>query len=148
MSHYINSLLIGPVVRQARRFSRPNNESGIEQEPESRERYQNALAMETSAVEEESDDRAEPSQEEGSPSIGTHTEIVSRNHNVEGPGEVSGLASEMQGVRIGGSQAGQNETANVRLIETGSLEPAIPARRYTIQDRDEPSNSLFGDSGG
>lgn len=53
MSQYINSFLIEPVVRQARRFSRPNNDLYVEREADPNARHGNALSTATTGVQNE-----------------------------------------------------------------------------------------------
>ena len=135
MSHYINSFLIEPVVRQARRFSRPNNEAYAAQGEDDAAQSRDASATADMAAQEEEPFPRLEIQDDG---------IAS---NITGGVEVGTPTSldERHGRGLHEWQDGQSAPRPVRIVETDSLEPAIPARRHTLQDGDDISaNPLYG----
>lgn len=138
MSQYISSFLIDPVVRQARRFSRPNNEppnddirirpslQGHETSP-----HNNSLAT---------------------AGVTAHEELSHMRISIDGlptnvtagPQVVSPATLEMHG-ESQTWQGGQTEATSLRLVETDHLEPELNARRYTVAATDDTSsNPLYG----
>ncbi|KAL9631638.1 MAG: hypothetical protein Q9164_005777 [Protoblastenia rupestris] len=123
MSHYISSFLIDPVVRQARRFSRPSF-GGIEEAD-----HHDGLATAATAAHEEL------------PNL--RHDIVTERYDgtVLGDSEVV-LPRSLDALHGEGPQDwhAENETTeNLHLIEMENLEPAVPARQYTIQTTSETS---------
>lgn len=141
MSHYINSFLIEPVVRQARRFSRPNNEPYIAQGETQDASPQDGDTLATTAT------AAQAAQEmERRLTLETQDDAISTT--VNGHAGMSGSPiplidrdqREPQGWRDE-----QNEPVHVRGPESSSLPPTIAPRRDAWQEGDDTSvNPIYG----
>ena len=128
MSQYISSFLIEPVVRQARRFSRPANDSSHPGRPAFENNdaapYRDELATAATAAHEEP------------PRMSVTTEELPRN-TISGGAEAL-TPTSFEGPDSGELQAwqvGQTNTNPLRLVEAENLEPAVNARQY------DPSNN-------
>ena len=138
MSHYINSFLIEPVVRQARRFSRPNNEPYIvqgEAEDESSQ-HANTLATATTAAQEEE------------PTLNLEIPNDAISSTIDGIAEEAESPTPLDDTDRGGPQVWRdehNDPLQIRLAEASNLPPTIAARRDAWQEGDDTSvNPLYG----
>lgn len=134
MSQYISSFLIEPVVRQARRFSRPANDSSHPGRPafENNDEapHRDELATAATAAHEEP------------PRMSVSTEEFPRN-TISGGAEAL-TPTSFEGPDSGELQAwqvGQTNTTPLRLVEAENLEPAVNARQYVLAAIDDPSNN-------
>ena len=140
MSQYISSFLIEPVVRQARRFSRPANDSSPPDRPafENNDEgsHRDELATAATAAHEE------PSR------VSDGTEEFPRIP-ISGAAEVSSPTSlegsdrgELQAWHVGGTS-----TTPLRVVEAENLEPVVNARQYVSRATVPPSNNSPPDGG-
>ena len=145
MSHYISSFLIEPVVRQARRFSRPSADSEPattlftpHQEDEAWARH---AALATAAV--------AAHQEPPQPRMRTSLDAPLSHTALSSDPEVLS-PDELQTGQLQTWQHGQDSDHSLRLVETANLEPEVSARRYTLTSSigDALSNPLSGVSDG
>lgn len=138
MSQYISSFLIEPVVRQARRFSRPTNEplnDDIRARP-SLQSYEASSHSDVLAAAEEP----------------VHEELSHMRISIDGlPTSVTGdqpvvsPTSLEENGELQAWQDGQTDATPLRLVETENLEPEVNARRYTVAaTEDTSSNPLYG----
>lgn len=133
MSHYISSFLIEPVVRQARRFSRPTDDSSPGNNEDSRRSGGLATAA-AAAHEEEIDLRIHTRGEDVGGAIAGSPEAISLTSD-DGPVDGEMLPRP----------DGEGNPVRLELLETSNLEPAVHARQYTVQIAEETSdNPLYG----
>ncbi|MCJ1451241.1 hypothetical protein MMC28_001577 [Mycoblastus sanguinarius] len=129
MSHYISSFLIEPVVRQARRFSRPTNDpphaTDLRPSLEDDQAWAQHAALATAAAAA----HEEPPQMRTSTDTGV-LETVS-------PTSLTGLESG----EVQAWQNGETSESSLRLVETDNLERAVNARRYTLTSTDDASRN-------
>ena len=124
MSHYLSSFFIEPVVRQARRFSRPSSApSGEGSRPDVQavvdahtHRARSPLAL-------------SPQDDHESVTLEDEGETLSAR-----------LYQEIQDTDRA-DRSEESGSSNLRLVELGSLEPALPARQYSVQNINEPLSS-------
>ena len=126
MSHYISSFLIEPVVRQARRFSRPSF-GGIEPANHSDE-----LATAATAADEQLPN-PRPSL-----NIESSGETVVEDAEVIPPISLDGLDEG----RLRDWRAQDDYIERLRLVELENLEPAVPARQYRLEPISDGSYNL------
>ncbi|KAG8528069.1 uncharacterized protein KY384_006985 [Bacidia gigantensis] len=107
MSHYLSSFIIDPVVRQARRFSRPSigANSGFEDGAD--------LVPASSATDQVRASIGVSSSERDQQTFESNAEVV------------DDLEHEISAALV--------DDASFRLVEVGNLEPAVHARQYTVQ---------------
>ena len=123
MSQYISSFLIDPVVRQARRFSRPtDNSPHLEPRP-------TGSSNEAASLDDELAPTATAAPEVFPP---LSLEVNDLSEDTEtGPSVLQ--ESETEGPQIWeDEQAGAN-AAQLQLVGIGNLEPGVNARRYTLE---------------
>ena len=135
MSQYISSFLIDPVVRQARRFSRPNTESP----------HPTNLRPSLPSNEESPFPPVEPpaaaataAQEEP-----PHTNIRTQLNNsstITGHPEVSTPTSVDDRDQSAWPRDGQPRSTTFRLGDSDNLEPSVNAIQYTLTAADDVSN--------
>ena len=131
MNHYLNSFLIEPVVRQARRFSRPNIELNSDEEVEQTTNSQHGLASGTP-------NRYRGEAWEGEQvALDFPSQVASLPGNAPDDMDQGALADGVRRTRLGEAHRHQSEPSVTRLVETHNLEPAISARRYTLQDAED-----------
>lgn len=139
MSHYINSFLIEPVVRQARRFSRPNNEPYIDQGETHGAAPQDGDTLAVTATEFE--------EEEHHLRLGTHDDAVSNavdGHDVVVASPVS-LDDGERSIPREETGHEQSVPVQVRITEISNLSPTIAPRRDAWQEGDDLSvNPMYG----
>lgn len=138
MSHYINSFLIEPVVRQARRFSRPNNEPFIVQgETEGGSPQDGATLAATSASAQEAGRRL---------TLETQDAAFSTTH--DGHAGMAESPVPLTGTGQRHPQAWRDEQTDpvqVRVTEASSLPPTVAPRRDAWQEGDDTSiNPIYG----
>ena len=136
MSQYISSFLIEPVVRQARRFSRPANDtprpalpSSNSDEPAS---HRDELATAATAA------------YEAPISLDLNTD--DRNYTISGS-EVTLSPTSLDDPEDGQVQAWQEgdiDTTPLRTVHANTLGPAVDARQYVLAAEDNPFTSLDG----
>lgn len=135
MSQYISAFLIDPVVRQARRFSRPNHDSGPTFHPDDVTEYlpRDALArVATAAHEEPSNVRL---------SIHNVPENISDAPQVDTPTSLEDVDDRGQQLW----QRGHSSSAPLRAVEREDIDLANDVRRHTIPNADDTSsNPLYG----
>ena len=140
MTQYISSFLIDPVVRQARRFSRPANDSS----PPGRPAFENndagshrdELATAATAAHEEPSRVSVGTEEFPRIPISSTAEVLS-------PTSLEGSDSgELQAWHIGGTN-----TTPLRVVEAENIEPVVNARQYVARATDPPSNNPPPDGG-
>lgn len=140
MSHYISSILIDPVVRQARRFSRPNHDSepphvAIRQQPQDDDVISSSSGLASASpvldVEPNRSDLNTITEPFSSPIVGNF-EAISRDSEEEG------LEVEVQNWRDG-----QGHASPLRHAEAASEDnPRIrPWRNYSSHNDDGTSNN-------
>ncbi|KAL9129088.1 MAG: hypothetical protein Q9217_002360 [Psora testacea] len=115
MSHYISSFLIDPVIRHARRFSRPY--FGVSEQAD----HRNGLATAAPAAQEE-----QPHQPHNLVT-GNGGETIFGDPEVVTPTSFNALDEE------GDWHADSENTERLHLVELDSLEPTVSARQYTLQ---------------
>lgn len=125
MSQYINSFLIEPVVRQARRFSRPSTSQN--EEPG----HHNVLISETTAANNGEVSSSWSWGPNGTSTI-ADTEAVSPSFHFE---------SDNDGDNDAGGVLLEDVSSELQLVEVNSLEPDVPARQYTIGSLESTSSS-------
>ena len=134
MSQYISSFLIEPVVRQARRFSRPANDtprlarpSLNNNEPAS---HRDELATAATAAHEAP--------------INLDVNTDNRNCTISGAEETLSPTS-LEDPEDGQVQAwrryGDRDTTPLRTVEANTLGPAVDARQYVLAAADDPSST-------
>lgn len=135
MSQYISSFLIDPVVRQARRFSRPNTESP----------HPTNLRPSLPSNEESPFPPVEPpaaaatAAQEGPPHTDIRTQVNSFG-TITGHPEVSTPTSVDDRDQYAWPRDGQPSSTTFRLEDTDNLEPSVNAIRYTLTAADDVSN--------
>lgn len=138
MSHYINSFLIEPVVRQARRFSRPNNEPYIVQggtEEESSHDGDSLAATATAAQEVDGHLTFEVEHDPISSTVNGH-DAVQESPNLRND-------RDRREPQIWRDE--QNDSVRLRATEASSLPPTIAPRRDAWQEGDDTSvNPIYG----
>ena len=117
MSHYISSFLVEPVIRQARLFSRSSSATSEQED------HRNGLATAATAA------------HVGQPDVNDDLTMHNNDKTILGDPEIV-QSTSLNGLREEGLQDWHRENENteqLRLVELGNLEPAIPARQYTVQ---------------
>ena len=135
MSQYISSFLIDPVVRQARRFSRPAHDAANPGRPsfENNEAapHNDELAAAATAA------------HEAPPHIDVRTEELPGNTISDGAEVLS--PTSLEGAESGElQQAWQVEETNttpLRVVEAENLEPAVNVRQYILAAIDDASSN-------
>lgn len=125
MSQYISSFLIDPVVRQARRFSRPTVDipqvTGLRPSLASNEEPPRPDPFPTAAM------RAT---QEDLPRMRISTQMFPSITLSDGPEVI--VPATLERPRERELQAVSDGRTSLQLVEMGSLEPAVNARRYTL----------------
>ena len=137
MSQYISTFLIDPVVRQARRFSRPNTESP----------HPTNLGPTLTSNEEspfppiESPAAAATAAQEEPPHINISTHV---NHptTITGHSEVASPTSVEEGVQSAGPWDEPPNLTALRLVDTDSHEPLVTPTAHTLTAAVNVSNLL------
>ena len=134
MSQYISSFLIEPVVRQARRFSRPANDTPRSARPSLNSNepasHRDELATAATAAHEAPVD------------LGVNTD--SRNCTISGTEETlspTSLEDPEDGQVQAWRQDGDTNATPLRTVETNTLGPAVDARQYVLAAADNPSST-------
>ena len=125
MSQYINSFLIEPVVRQARRFSRPSISHSEGADPP------NVPIPETTAAQNEGVASYLASGRNGS-SVIADAEAASPPFHYE---------SDVEGDNDAGGVMLQEVPSDLQLVEVNSLEPAVQARQYTVRQSENTASA-------
>ncbi len=133
MSQYISSFLIEPVVRQARRFSRPANDTPRPDRP--------SLNSNEPASRRDELATAATAAHEALPHLNVNTD--NRSCTISGTEETSSPTS-LEDPEDGQVQAWQDadiDTTPLRAVEANTLEPAVDARQYVLAAADNPSRT-------
>ncbi|KAL9104674.1 MAG: hypothetical protein Q9163_000417 [Psora crenata] len=113
MSQYISSFFIEPVIRQARRFPRPSF-GGSEQVAQHRD------GLATAAM-------------------GVQGEQPNLRDNLTGEDNDQRLRGNPETASLQDWDTGNQQIEGFRLVELDNLEPAVPARQYTLQTSSDVS---------
>ena len=133
MSQYISSFLIEPVVRQARRFSRPANDTPRPARPSSNSdeptSHRDELATAATAAHEAP--------------ISLDVNTNDRNCTISGSEETLSPTSldDPEDGQVQAWQEGDTDTTPIRTVHANTLGPAVDARQYVLAAADNPSST-------
>ena len=129
MSQYISSFLVDPVVRQARRFSRPADESPHREPRPSLSGNDTTSPYVESALATTGTPEVFPPL--GSSSNNLPARSSTGNQEAQSPLSLQG-SDNRESQDWGNGNAAQSPNA-LELVETSNLEPEVNARRYTLE---------------
>ena len=133
MSQYISSFLIEPVVRQARRFSRPANDTPHPARP--------SLNSNEPASHRDDLATAATAAHEALPNLGVITD--NRSCTISGAEETLSPTSleDPEDGQLQAWQDGDTDTTPLPTVEPNTLGPAVDAREHILAAADNPSST-------
>ena len=134
MSQYISSFLIEPVVRQARRFSRPANDTPRPARP----------SLNSNEAASHPDELATAAMAAHEVPINLEVNTDNRNCTISGAEETlspTSLEDPEDGQVQAWRQDGGIDTTPLRTVEANTLGPAVDARQYVLAATDNPSST-------